>query len=148
MRRKKEKSNSIKGIMHFKNIGYTTEVYTNGDGNNYEEELEVMEPMVLSIDKSKVLVPFELIPRSLNNCKEGDIIVIYLNEDDTIKIGKDDKACCNIYVPKIYSEDEVLNLITELMHQVHEADDNIVVSDKMIDFVISPARWLEKFVKQ
>ena len=47
---------------------------------------------------------------------------------------------------RMYSEKEVENIITKLMHEVHTGD--ICYSNNVIDFKISPRKWFEQFKKK
>ena len=46
----------------------------------------------------------------------------------------------------MYSEEEVENIITKLMHEVHTGD--ICYSNNVIDFKISPRKWFEQHKKK
>jgi hypothetical protein len=46
---------------------------------------------------------------------------------------------------KMYSEEEVENIIQKLMYDVHCGD--ICEGNKIIDFKISPRKWFEQFKK-
>ena len=45
-----------------------------------------------------------------------------------------------------YSEEEVENIITKLMHEVHTGD--VCYGNDVIDFKISPRKWFEQFKKK
>jgi hypothetical protein len=47
---------------------------------------------------------------------------------------------------RMYSEKEVENIITKLMHEVHTGD--ICYGNNVIDFKISPRKWFEQFKKK
>jgi hypothetical protein len=47
---------------------------------------------------------------------------------------------------RMYSEEEVEIIITKLMHEVHTGD--ICYGNNVIDFKISPRKWLEQFKKK
>lgn len=44
-----------------------------------------------------------------------------------------------------YSEEEVLNIVTKLMSEIHNG--NIIYGDYMIDFKLSPKQWFNQFKK-
>jgi hypothetical protein len=47
---------------------------------------------------------------------------------------------------RMYSEEEVENIITKLMHEVHTGD--VCYGNNVIDFKISPRKWFEQFKKK
>jgi hypothetical protein len=51
-----------------------------------------------------------------------------------------------IQTERSYSEEEVLNIVKKLMHDVHSGD--LCYGDKIIDFKISPKKWFNQFKKK
>ena len=47
---------------------------------------------------------------------------------------------------RMYSEDEVEEIVSKLMHEVHCGD--IVDTEYVIDFNLSPRRWFEQYKKK
>jgi len=47
---------------------------------------------------------------------------------------------------RMYSEEEVIHIVQRLMYDVHCGD--ICEGDKIIDFKISPIKWVEQFKKK
>jgi Glu-tRNA(Gln) amidotransferase subunit E-like FAD-binding protein len=70
----------------------------------------------------------ETLEEVVNNFKKTDV---YINE---IKQEQD---------KKMYSEEEVENIIQKLMHDVHCGD--LCYGEYVIDFKLSPRQWFEQF---
>ena len=56
------------------------------------------------------------------------------------------KNGANWQADRMYSEEEVENIITKLMHEVHTGD--VCYGNNVIDFKISPRKWFEQFKKK
>jgi hypothetical protein len=147
------KQNSTKGILRVIQKQNYSNDYVNSDPHYhfYPPNFTVTIAEITTLDKKEILVSKDLIPfdiiNSINNSyiNDGDVMNVYLNDEGGLKLSKLDKACVQKYIPKMFTEDEVLSLIEQLMHQVHLADEEIIVSDKYIDFKLSPMAWFNKF---
>jgi hypothetical protein len=91
----------------------------------------------LGVDKYKIIIPQEKPkPKCVTGCKHFSC--------GEVKHHKD----CFYYrlqeaAEKMYSEEEVENIITKLMHEVHTGD--ICYGNNVIDFKISPRKWFKQF---
>lgn len=100
-------------------------------------------------DGDKVIIECEAIPNEYDNPftnPEGiwhpdSEFEIKLNEKNYITIHPKKEA-------KTFTEEEVIGIIQKLMHQVFEADEKIVYSEKKIDFKLSPKKWFEEYVRK
>ena len=152
--RKKQKVESTKGVVRIITPSYTEQNetdYSSGE-DSYNNSVNISAiAEILTLDKRNIIVSSDLMPQYLinsinnHNVVDGTVVIITLDEDLNIKIGKDGKACVQIYKPKTYTEDEVLSMLNLLMHQVHVADEEIIYSDNFIDFKISDTNWLKKY---
>jgi hypothetical protein len=94
----------------------------------------------LGVDKYKIIIPQEKPkPKCVTGCKHFSC--------GEVKHHKD----CFYYrlqeaAEKMYSEEEVENIITKLMHEVHTGD--ICYGNNVIDFKISPRKWFKQFKKK
>lgn len=135
---------SIEGVVNV----LKRELIEDANGEHYEIDVNVhtTEEPRLIIEQADL--PQHLINSVTNGMSDGTKVLIALGEDNQPKRGKDGKFCINKYQYSMFHETAVIEMITELMHQVHQADDNIVFSEHLIDFKMSPLTWFKKYGKK
>jgi hypothetical protein len=85
--------------------------------------------------------------KPINKFNNGNGATICHKCNCIISIGFTDdlycKECIKEQGKKMYSEEEVENIIKKLMHDVHCGD--LCYGEYVIDFKLSPRQWFEQF---